>query len=92
MTRLLLHEVFIKMKKLMHSFIHLVLFFYFELFLNSCSKEIFYVHLRLLLQEEKEKKRMKKRMKKKKGKEVCSKYFLFRVFCLFLKLLVKKMF
>ena len=31
MTRLLLHGVFLKMKNLMHSFIHLLLFFYFEL-------------------------------------------------------------
>ena len=37
MARLL----FLKMKKLMHCVIHLLLFFYFELYLNISSKEIY---------------------------------------------------
>ena len=37
MARLL----FLKMKKLMHSVMHLLLFFYFELYLNTSSKEIY---------------------------------------------------
>ena len=40
MMRLLLHAVFLKMKKLMHNFIYLLLF-YLELDLNKCSKEIY---------------------------------------------------
>ena len=41
MTRLLLHGLFLKMKKFMHSFIHLFLFFYFKIYLNTCSKKTF---------------------------------------------------
>ena len=39
--RLLLHAVFLKMKKLLQSFKYPLLF-YFELDLNMCSKKIFY--------------------------------------------------
>ena len=78
MTRLLLHEVFIKMKKLMHSFIHLVLFFYFELYLNSCSKEMFTFICVYYCRKKK-----KKKKNENKKEKVCSKYFLFRVFCHF---------
>ena len=38
--RLLLHAVFFKIKKLLSSFIYLLLF-YFELDLNKCSKKIY---------------------------------------------------
>ena len=56
------------MKKLVHSFIRLLLllFFYFELYLKTCSKEIYSFICYY-----------------KKEKEVCSKYFLFKVFCRF---------
>ena len=40
MTCLLLHVVFLKMKK-RHSFIQLLLLFYFELNLNACIKQIY---------------------------------------------------
>ena len=39
--RLLLHAVFLKMEKLLQSFIYLLLLFYFELDLNKCSKKIY---------------------------------------------------
>ena len=40
MTRLLLHKVFLKLKNLIHSFIHLLLFFYFELYLIHAVKKL----------------------------------------------------
>ena len=61
--RLLLHAVFLKMKKLFQSFIYL-LFFYFELDLNKRSKKIY----SMICYYQKE-------------KEVCSKYFSFKIFC-----------
>ena len=60
---LLLHAVFLKIKKLLQSFIYLLLF-YFELDLNKCSKK----NYSLICCYQKE-------------KEVCSKYFLFKIFC-----------
>ena len=70
---LLLHAVFLKMKKLLQSFIYL-LFFYFELDLNKCSKKIY----SLICYYQKE-------------KEVCSKYFLFKIFCRVLQIANQKM-
>ena len=71
--RLLLHAVFLKMKKLLQSFIYL-LFFYFELDLNKCSKKIY----SLICYYQKE-------------KEVCLKYFLFKIFCRVLQIANQKM-
>ena len=87
MTCLLLHEVFIKMKKLMHSFIHLVLFFYFELYLNSCSKEMFTFICVYYCRKKKKKKRMKTRKKKKFVQNI----FYSEYSVIFLKLLFKKL-
>ena len=41
MTRVLLHAVFLKMRKVTHGFIHLLLFFCFDLYLNTYSKEMY---------------------------------------------------
>ena len=41
MARLLLHAVFLKMKKVTLGFIHLLLFFCLDLYLNTYSKEIY---------------------------------------------------
>ena len=45
--RLLLHAVFLKMKKLLQSFKYPLLF-YFELDLNMCSKKYFIVFRKML--------------------------------------------
>ena len=71
--RLLLHAVFFKIKKLLSSFIYLLLF-YFELDLNKYSKKIY----SLICYYQKE-------------KEVCSKYFLFKIFCRVLQIANQKM-
>ena len=69
MMRLLLHMVFLKMKKLKHSFfIHLSSFLCFELYLNTWKKEIYSFICYY-----------------KKEKEAFLKYFLFKVFCCFLQ-------
>ena len=73
MTRLLPHAVILKIKKSMHCCIHLLLFFYFELYLNACSKEIYSFICYY-----------------KEEKEVCSKYFLFKILCSFSRTICQK--
>ena len=64
--RLLLHAVFLKMKKLLQRFIYLLLLFYFEIDLNKCSKKIYL----LIFYHQKE-----------KEVSSFSLYFLFKIFC-----------
>ena len=59
-----MYAVFLKTKKIMHN--ASAVSFYFELYLNTCSKEIYSFIWYY-----------------KKEKEVCAKYFLFKVFCCF---------
>ena len=59
----------------MHSFLHLLLFFHLELYLNTYSKEIYSFICYY-----------------KKEKDVCSKYFLFKVLCRFSQTACQKMY
>ena len=51
MTRLILQVVFLIIKVFKHSFIHLLLFLYFQLYLNTCNKE--FIHLFTIIRKKK---------------------------------------